>query len=187
MIKVTIATVKVNNQTGVQLPEIVYKQGKYMPELTIKDPVLADKAIKMMAGSEIKGRYFEIKMFGQFEPAPHQGYKQVSFTGKNTFVVQNMEAKTKEAVDLYVQNEFALETIEGDYVSLIEQNKPEAVCLALAKDNRLNNITRRNDNKYSFRLPTESSYKAISLTLNLLAAAGLIDEDDRENDIKFLR
>ena len=38
-----------------KLPVFTYKQGKYMPEITVKDPSLNGRRVKMFAGSEIKG------------------------------------------------------------------------------------------------------------------------------------
>ena len=43
------------DRSKADLPTVVYKQGKFMPEITVKDPALNGKSIKMLAGSHLKG------------------------------------------------------------------------------------------------------------------------------------
>ena len=53
-------------KNGTQAPTLTYKQGKFMPEITIKDPSLNGKSVKMLAGSHVKGDGFELFMPGSF-------------------------------------------------------------------------------------------------------------------------
>ena len=179
-----IAIAKVNSNAD-DLPFVIYKQGKYMPELTIKDSSLNGKSIKMLAGSELKARDFEIKMPGQYEPMLGEGYKNISFSGKCTFATSDMEQNTKQAVESYLDSGFVADAPYGDYKELVHDNLPEVICVCSGSSDRLKNITRFDENKLSTKQPTDSSFRYIGYTLNTLATAGLLDGENMD-EIHFI-
>ena len=154
-----------------ELPKVTYRQGKFMPELTIADSSLENKKIKMFAGSEIKGKNFEIKMFGQYEPSPNSGYKQINFSGNNIFLTKNKENTVISSLNSYYQADCADEITRGDYSSFVEERQPEVICFATAKDDRLVNITGKNNSNYSTKLPTNQKFSSLGLTLNSLVTS----------------
>ncbi|MBQ9149780.1 hypothetical protein IJX73_02505 [bacterium] len=168
------------NMLSKELPTVIYKQGKFMPELTVKDSSLGEKSIKMMAGSELIGENFEIKMLGQFQPSAHKRYKQISFGGHSVFATCNKEANTKKAIQSYLENGLIQQTLQGDYISTVQEHKPEGLCIALGNDDRMKNITRNDENNITIKLPSDTNARFISANLNLFTMAGLINGDERD-------
>ncbi len=166
-------------------PLVTYKQGKFMPEITIKDPSLDGKAIKMFAGSELIGDGFEFKMPGHYEPAPNKGMKEISFTGRTVITTLNKEPRTINAVDSYIDSGLQKETIKGDYADVVEANDPTVIIPAGGFGERFFNITRENENKPSGKLPTDDRFRIIGTTLNLAASAGIL-KGDGTDDVKYL-
>ena len=166
-----------------EFPTITYKQGKYMPEITVKDESLDGKSIKMLAGSILKGKGFELKMPGQYEPTPSKGLKDISFTGKVVVTTLNKEPRTIKAVDKYVASGLEQETIEGDYADIVAQNNPTIIIPAGGFGERFKNITREYENKPSAKLPTSDNYRIIATTLNMAAAAKILKGDDNDEII----
>ena len=75
----------------------------------------------MMAGSELVGEKFEIKMLGQFQPSTDKPYRQISFGGHSIFTTLNKEVNTKKAVQSYLQSSLPQEAIQGDYISTVQE------------------------------------------------------------------
>ncbi len=166
-----------------KLPKVTYKQGKYMPEITVKDESLNGKSIKMLAGSILKGEGFELRMPGQYEPTPSKGFKDISFTGRVVVTTLNKEPRTVKAVDKYVASGLEQETIEGDYADVVAQNNPTVIVPAGGFGERFKNITREFENKPSAKLPTSDNYRIIATTLNMAAAAKILKGDDDDEII----
>lgn len=167
-----------------QLPVITYKQGKFMPEITVKDPSLGSKAIKMFSGSELIGEGFSLKMPGQYEPTPNEGFRDVSFTGRTVITTLNKEPRTISAVDAYVESGLQKNAIRGDYADLVEKYDPTVIIPAGGFGERFFNITREYENKPSAKLPTDERYRIIGTTLNLAASAGVLRGEN--DDVKYL-
>lgn len=155
-------------------PEVIYKQGKFMPEITIKDESLGDKRIKMFAGSRVEGKGFEFVMPGAFQPSPVATKQNVSFTGKLVISTLNKEPRTVAAVNSYLNSELNQEAIPGDYIDTISEYDPTIIIPAGGFGERFKNITREAENKPSAKLPTDDRYRIIGTTLNLAASAGVI-------------
>ena len=180
----TIFVGKVNSSKE-QLPIVTYKQGKFMPEITVKDPSLGGKAIKMFAGSELLGDGFEFKMPGQYERIIGGGFENISFTGRTVITTLNKEPRTLNAVDSYIDSGLQKEAIKGDYVDVVEANDPTVIIPAGGFGERFFNITREHENKPSGKLPTDNRYRIIGTTLNLAASAGIL-KGDGTDDVKYL-
>ncbi len=166
-------------------PVVTYKQGKFMPEITVKDPSLNGKAIKMFAGSELIGDGFSFKMPGSYEPTPGEGHKDISFTGRTVITTLNKEPRTINAVDSYAESGLQKQTIKGDYADVVVENDPTIVIPAGGFGERFFNITREHENKPSGKLPTDDRYRIIGTTLNLAAAAGILNGDEND-DVVYL-
>ena len=168
-----------------EMPVVTYKQGKFMPEITVKDESLNGKAIKMFAGSELVGDGFEFKMPGSYEPTPGQGHKDISFTGRTVITTLNKEPRTINAVDSYMASGLQREAIRGDYADVVEANDPTVIIPAGGFGERFFNITREHENKPSGKLPTDDRYRIIGTTLNLAASAGVL-RGDESDDVIYL-
>lgn len=158
-----------------ELPQITYKQGKYMPEITVKDDSLNGKSVKMLAGSKLVGDNFKVIMPGQYEAIPYEGYKNISFTGNIAITTLNKEDRTLNAVQSYDLACLQYEALKGDYCDFIKENNPNIIIPAGGFGERFKNITREHENKPSAKLPTDSSYRIIGTALNLASSAGLFD------------
>ena len=167
------------------LPAITYKQGKFMPELTIKHPSLGLKVIKMFSGSQILADGYEIIMPGQYEPNPGKGYKGISFTGRVAITTLNKEQRTLEAVEKYNTSGLQQETTKGDYCDIVKKYDPNVVIPAGGLGERFKNVTREWENKPSAKLPTSDNYRIIGTTLNLAAAAGILNGNS-DDEIIYL-
>lgn len=167
-----------------EMPIVTYKQGKFMPEITVKDPeTLGKKAVKMFAGSELIGDGFSFKMPGMYEPTPGRGFKDISFTGRTVITTLNKEPRTLNAVDSYAESGLQKEAIKGDYADVVMENDPTVVIPAGGFGERFFNITREDENKPSGKLPTDDRYRIIGTTLNLAAAAGILNGDENDDVI----
>lgn len=156
---------------------VIYKQGKYKPEITIKDPSLGDRKIKMFAGSSILGEGFDFKMPGNYKNYLTNNSNAVSFKGNVAISTLNKEQNTVDAVDRYKNKNLQNAAIRGDYADLVEENQPEVAIPAGGFGERFYNLTREAENKPSYRLPTDSAYRIMASTLNMLAAGGLMDPE----------
>lgn len=175
--KNTIALVEVNSKTKLsELPIITYKQGKYMPELTVKDNSLNGKSIKMLSGSKLVGEDFKVVMPGQYEPTIGKGYKNISFTGNIAITTLNKESRTLEAVREYDEDCMQYEAIKGDYADFTKTKNPNVIIPAGGFGERFKNITREFENKPSAKLPTSQNYRIIGTTLGLAASANLFSD-----------
>ncbi len=171
-----------------ELPVVIYKQGKYMPEITVKDPSLNGKAIKMLAGSKLKGDGFEFKMIGDYEPVPNSGDVKsvpVSFKGRTVITTLNKEPRTLNAVDLYTNSDLHSQAVKGDYYEEVKEDDPTVVIPAGGFGERFFNITREAENKPSGKLPTDDRYRIIASALNLASGAGIISGSD-DDSITYL-
>ena len=166
-------------------PIVTYKQGKFMPEVTIKDSSLDGKVIKMFAGSELIGDGFEFKMPGSYETLLDGSSRDISFTGRTVITTLNKEPRTINAVDSYIASGLQKEAIRGDYADVVEANDPTIVIPAGGFGERFFNITREDENKPSAKLPTDDRYRIIGTTLSLAASAGILTGEDTD-DVKYL-
>ena len=169
----------------VEKPIVTYKQGKFMPEITVKDSSLDGKVIKMFAGSELIGDGFEFKMPGQYETLLTGGHNNISFTGRTVITTLNKEPRTINAVNSYMDSGLQTQAIKGDYADVVEANDPTVIIPAGGFGERFFNITRENENKPSAKLPTDDRYRIIGTTLNLAASAGILNGDEND-DVKYL-
>lgn len=167
------------------LPVVTYKQGKFMPEITVKDPSLDGKAVKMLAGSRVKGEGFDFKMVGDYEPTPNEGKKNVSFKGRTVITTLNKEPRTLNAVDSYMKSGLQAEAVEGDYADAVREDDPTVIIPAGGFGERFYNITREFENKPSGKLPTNDNYRIIATALNLAASAGILS-GDKTDSVKYL-
>ncbi len=167
------------------LPVIIYKQGKYMPEITLKDDSLNGKKIKMFAGSRIQGKNFELIMPGDYEPIPdkdrHHIAPNLSFTGHIYTSVLNKEPRTKYAFDKWYNSDLPSQTIKGDYADEMAGYDPNIVLLMGGFGERFKNITRDKENKPSAKLPTNDNYRIMATTLNLAASAGVLGQGEKDS------
>ena len=172
-----------------QMPVIVYKQGKFMPEITIKDTSLDDKKVKMFAGSKMIGDGFEIEMPGAYEPIPGKRAKKVnssiSFKGNVTISTLNKENRTEYAFNKWYDSDLPSKAITGDFASETQAYDPNAILLMGGFGERFRNITRERENKPSAKLPTNDKFRIMATTLNLAASAGLLG-NRREDNITYL-
>ena len=161
--------------TKAQLPVLTYKQGKFMPEITVKDPSLKGKSVKMLAGSQLIGDGFELKMIGDYQPDPMKNEKKtVSFSGRTVISTLNKEPRTLNAVDSYMQSGLQAEAVRGDYADMVQADDPTIIIPAGGFGERFFNITREDENKPSGKLPTHDNYRIIATALNLAASAGVL-------------
>lgn len=168
-----------------ELPTLVYKQGKFMPEVTVKDSSLNGKSVKMLGGSHLKGDGFDLRMVGQYEPTPGEGSKNVSFKGRTVITTLNKEPRTLNAVESYMKSDLAHETVKGDYYDVVKNDDPTVVIPAGGFGERFYNITREFENKPSGKLPTSDHYRIMATALNLAASAGIINADETDS-VKYL-
>lgn len=175
-------------KNGTKAPTLTYKQGKFMPEVTVKDPDILDKSvIKMLSGSKIEGENFKFVMPGDYKDYKNDEVKTVSFKGKTAITTLNLEPRTQEAVDKYLLSEVRQNAIKGDYADEIQKNDPTIVIPAGGKGTRFQNLARPNvENKPSYPLPTDDGYRIIATALNMASSAGVIDKDDNKNSITYL-
>ncbi len=178
---------KIDRTKAQTLPTVTYKQGKYMPEITVKDSALSGKSIKMLAGSELKGNGFELRMIGDYQPNPNSRHKEipVSFKGNIAITTLNKEKRTRNAVDSYQKSGLQSETLKGDYYDEVKADDPTIIIPAGGFGERFFNITREDENKPSGYLPTNENYRIIATTLNLAASAGILNGDETDS-IKYL-
>ena len=167
------------------LPVVTYKQGKFMPEITVKDPSLNGKSIKMLAGSQVKGDGFDFKMVGDYEPTPNEGKKNVSFKGRTVITTLNKEPRTLNAVESYMKSGLQSEAVEGDYADVVQADDPTIIIPAGGFGERFFNITREYENKPSGKLPTNDNYRIIATALNLAASSGILKGDETDS-VKYL-
>ena len=173
------------DKTTKELPVITYKQGKFMPEITVKDESLNGKRVKMYAGSHLSGEGFELRMPGTYEPIPGQKRENVSFTGRTVITTLNNEPRTLYAVDKYMNSDLATHAIKGEYTDTMLEYDPTIVIPAGGFGERFRNITRDKENKPSAKMPTHDNYRIIGTALNLAASAGIINADGTDS-LKYL-
>lgn len=167
------------------LPVVTYKQGKFMPEITVKDPSLQGKSIKMLAGSRVKGDGFDFKMVGEYQPTPGSDKKSVSFKGRTVITTLNKEPRTLNAVDSYMKSGLQSQAVQGDYADVVKEDDPTVIIPAGGFGERFFNITREFENKPSGKLPTDNNYRIIATALNLAASAGILS-GGADDSVKYL-
>lgn len=171
------------------LPKVDYRQGKFLPEITISDPSLDGKQIKMFAGSEVTGKDFAFKMPGYYKTVETSSDmkdirkrnvdENISFSGRAVISTLNKEPRTLEAVDKYSQSGLQAEAIPGDYAEEVKQNDPTIMVPAGGFGERFSNMSGV-ENKPSSKLPTDDRYRIIATTLNMAASGGILDgENDK--------
>ena len=164
------------------LPVITYKQGKFMPEVTVKDSALDGKSVKMLAGSTMESEGFKLHMIGNYTPTPDSASKNVgvSFKGRTVITTLNKEPRTLNAVDSYKQSGLQTQTVKGDYYEEMKADDPTIVIPAGGFGERFYNITREHENKPSAKLPTDERFRIIATALNLAASAGILNGDESD-------
>lgn len=167
------------------LPKISYRQGKFMPEITVSDDSLNGKTIKMLAGSKLKGNGFEMVMPGKFEAVPGKGTKPISFSGRVDITTLNKEPRTRVAVDKYKGSDLTSSVTKGDFYDEMKANDPTIIIPAGGFGERFYNIAGEAENKPSAKMPTDDSYRIIGTTLNLAASAGILNGDETD-EIRYL-
>lgn len=167
-------------EENIDAPRVIYKQGKYMPEITIKDDSLDGSKVKMLAGSEIEGNGFKFVMPGEFKSEKGR-VNNISFTGNVVISTLNKEPRTQNAVELYKGSELAERTIKGDYYDVVKDNDPTIMIPAGGFGERFHNLSRDVENKPSYKLPTRDEYRIIATTLNMAAASGILNGDNNDN------
>lgn len=175
-------------KNGAKVPTLTYKQGKFMPEVTVKDPeILGKSVIKMLSGSKIEGENFKFVMPGDYKDYKNDEVRTVSFKGKTAITTLNLEPRTQEAVDKYLVSEVRQNAIKGDYADEIQKYEPTIVIPAGGFGTRFQNLARPNiENKPSYPLPTDDGYRIIATALNMASSAGVIDKNDNKNSITYL-
>ncbi len=174
---------KIDRTKMSEVPAVTYKQGKFMPEISIKDSSLEGKSVKMYAGSEIKGEGFNFRMIGSYEPAADGKKKQipVSFKGRTVITTLNKEPRTLYAVDSYRNSGLQEKAVKGDYYDMVKADDPTVIIPAGGFGERFYNITRDEENKPSGKLPTDDRYRIIATSLNLAASAGILNGDGTDS------
>ena len=130
-----------DDRAQTDLPIDTYKQGKFMPEITVKDPSLDGKSIKMLAGSRIKGEGFDLKMVGDYQPTPNGDKKNVSFKGRTVITTLNKEPRTLNAVDSYMKSGLQSEAVKGDYADVVQADDPTIIIPAGGFGERFKNMS----------------------------------------------
>ncbi len=173
-------------EKGAETPKVIYKQGKYMPEITLKDEHLNGSVVKMFSGSKVEGDGFKFVMPGDYTDLGTGKNKNISFTGNTVITTLNKEPRTQNAVDLYMSSDLIGKTTKGDYTDIVEEYQPTVVIPAGGFGERFKNMTREAENKPSYMLPTADEYRIIATALNMASAAGVIDEDSSKNNLTYL-
>ena len=100
-------------------PNVDFKEGKYKPTLSIKDPA-SGLEIVMVAGSQLHSEDLRISMPGLLE-LPHTNKQTVPFMSGKAFVsLYNLEEKTMQAVENYAG--LGKSVIKGDYAGEFDAN-----------------------------------------------------------------
>ncbi len=177
-----IATIK----KGAKPPVLTYKQGKFMPEVTVKHPSLGESRIKMLAGSKIISKDFSLIMPGEIyesdgEVSTIKKQNGISFKGNLAISTLNLESRTQNAVDLYMNSDLPQQMTKGAFVEDIETHKPFVAIPAGGFGERIFNLTRENENKPSYFLPTTDKCRIIGTSLNMAASAGIIQGNGEDN------
>lgn len=169
------------------IPTVEYRQGKFLPEVTISDPSLEDKKIKMFAGSKVEGNGFKFRMPGTYDSVDTASEMKnirirnidtdVSFSGRAVISTLNKEPRTLEAVDKYSQSGLQAEAIPGDYADEVKENDPTIMVPAGGFGERFSNMSGV-ENKPSSKLPTDDRYRIIATTLNMAASGGILDGEN---------
>jgi len=194
----TLAVVKFNSK-DTDLPILTYKQGKYMPEITVKHKETLKGSYKMLAGSVHRGNGYEIVMPGNRKdletgkiikvaireldnaPVGNERRSRPSFTGRLAVTTLYKEEKTRESIDKYYADKLYEQAIKGDYINEMVENDPTIVIPAGGQGERFRNLTRDRENKPSNPMPTSDGYRVIASALNMAAGGGMIlgkDKDD---------
>lgn len=177
-----IATIK--NDAG-ELPQLTYKQGKFMPEVTVKHSSLGEGRIKMLAGSEIKGKDFSLVMPGNIFH-PNGGIENVnvrngiSFKGNLAVSTLNLEPKTKNAVELYMNSDISSKVTPGAYADEVRDMGMAVAVPAGGFGERLYNFTRDLENKPSMLMATSDNMRLMGNALSLLSSGGFINDDESD-------
>lgn len=164
------------------LPVVEYKQGKFMPEITVKDSALDGKAVKMLAGSVLEGDGFKFRMIGNYTPTTNAPEKSVniSFKGRTVITTLNKEQRTLNAVNSYKDSGLQSQAVKGDFYDEMKKDDPTIIIPAGGFGERFYNITRETENKPSGKLPTDDRFRIIGTTLNLAASAGILNGDESD-------
>lgn len=175
--KIFVASVK----KGIEMPNVTYRQGKFMPEVTVEDVSLKGGAIKMFSGSELKGDGYSLKMPGRYYPVIGGAPKEISFGGKVVLTTLTNEPRTVSAVDMYKELNPKEHIEDGKYKATVVENQPTVVIPAGGCGTRFYNITGENENKPSAKMPTDDRFRLIGTALNLAMAAGILGSENGDN------
>lgn len=166
---------------GSEMPKVTYSQGKYSPEILIEDEKTGAK-IRMFAGSIIEGESFKFVMPGHAKnfvkgQTEFIGNGNVAFKGHVAITTLNMEDKTKNAVELYLNSPLQGARTKGAYEDLFKDNDVNIAIPAGGFGTRFYNITREDENKPSAKLPTMDNYRVMATALNMAASTQNLSKD----------
>ncbi len=178
---------------GILTPEVIYKHGKFKPEITIKDGILEHKRAKMLEGSSIIADGFSLVMPGKYVGPNEKIHSikpgensRISFSGNIITSVLTKEQNTKNAIEDYYKNKFYEDVIPGKYRNEVVDNQVQGIMPAGGFGERFYNLTREFENKPTYPLPTSNAFRMIGTTLNMFAAAGIIDGNPRKDKVIYL-
>ena len=165
---------------GKNQPTIQYRQGKFDPEITIKDSSMNGESIKMFKGSVIKGEGFELIM-----PDDDKIKSEISFGGKMVLTTLNKEPRIVESVKMHQSMKPKSFVEDGAYKNVVMQNNPTIVIPAGGFGERIYNISGENENKPSTRLATDERFRVMGTALNLAVASGAYNADGTD-DVQYV-
>lgn len=174
---------------GKNAPVMEYTKGKYNHNVVISDKSLRGKKAMFLQGSKIETAdgSFTLRIN---DPKKKIQAGNLAFKGNLYISTLNKEAKTKGAVEKYYDKKFYLDAPEGDYKEIVQQHKPSLLIPAGGFGERFENVSSilgdGTENKPSSYLPRNENYRIMGTTLNMAAQAGIIDEIEEKDDIKYL-
>ena len=176
-------------KAGKNAPIMEYTKGKYNHNVVISDKSLRGKKAMFLQGSSIETRDGEFTLRIN-DPKKKMAAGQLAFKGNLYISTLNKEAKTKGAVEKYYDKKFYLDAPEGDYKEIVQQHKPSLLIPAGGFGERFENVSSilgdGTENKPSSYLPRNENYRIMGTTLNMAAQAGIIDEVEEKDEIKYL-
>ncbi len=176
-------------KAGKNAPVMEYTKGKYNHNVVISDKSLRGKKAMFLQGSVIETRDGEFTLRIN-DPKKKIEAGNLAFKGNLYISTLNKEAKTKEAVERYYDKKYYLDAPEGDYKEVVQKHKPSLLIPAGGFGERFENVSNilgdGTENKPSSYLPRNENYRIMGTTLNMGAQAGIIDETEEKDVIKYL-
>ncbi len=160
-----------------RLPEAKFRVGKFAPAVELIDRELGMKVLVLQGGSA-KGHDFGApdKKFEIVNPGPvktGENSKNISFTGlskgETQVVTFNREEQVAGATNAYLKGGFHDKVTPGDFVSLMQEDKPTFMILAGGYGTRLYDYT---NCKPAALLPTDPNYTLMCNAFDQVAKSG---------------